>query len=708
MNALRKVGRWLAPPPEQSDDGRDVWPSRMSFLLASMGGCAGMGNLLRYPSTVYNNYGLQWFIPYLMCIFLIAIPVLTLEISIGQAYRGGSVVAFNSINRRLRGVGFSLLYIGFIVGPYFVVNLAWIMTYFRYSFHSPLPWAEDPEGFFDKVVANPSLVPGRLAPDGSGVEAFTSYPAVGMVGETVGWTAFTWFLVWICIFRGVGLTGRVVYWTMGLPIVMTVILIGRSVSLENAGEGVRMYFATWRGAELARGSLWQTACGQVFFSTGVGFGYFTSYASYNRKHSNAVADSFYIILSNMVFECTAAFAVFGVVGFLRRWPVEGEPIGGFTIGFLTLPAAVVEMPGANFWAVALFFTLMVLGFSSAFAMLDAVVTLVMDSGVRLPRPAVVTSLTILSFLLSLPYCTEFGYYLLDGVDRWVSDVALVFVVFAECVSSTSLYRWRDVAGQVGPLALLAYLAGYFGAMVVGVAAGIATSGEIGAGVGFGIYIALTAAALVFGRTPDAPVSGFFGRNVYLQRFYYVAFYSGHQLTKDLNVIVARGKNLALPLFWAPMLRYVSGPILAIVFGFSYPTFHNKQVDPLHIFGFFTGHVVLVLCGLGLVVPRWFNVLIPAKRQGDGDHAYTPSVTFDPDAAGSQARLEGGGGGDSSDGRSGDGDGAAVGHETGVDGEVLEDKVAEKDVKGEVDGAEPASGTELGVERKRQVSKEADV
>lgn len=73
----------------------------------------------------------------------------------------------------------------------------------------------------------------------------------------------------------------------------------------------------------------------------------------------------------MVFECTAAFAVFGVVGFLRRWPVEGEPIGGFTIGFLTLPAAVVEMPGANLWAVLLFFTLMVLGFSSAFAMLDA-------------------------------------------------------------------------------------------------------------------------------------------------------------------------------------------------------------------------------------------------------------------------------------------------------------------------------------------------
>ena len=58
------------------------------------------------------------------------------------------------------------------------------------------------------------------------------------------------------------------------------------------------------------------------------------------------------------------------------------------------------MPGANFWAVLLFFTLVVLGFSSAFVMLDVVVTLICDSGlVKASRPIVVTFLTILSFLM---------------------------------------------------------------------------------------------------------------------------------------------------------------------------------------------------------------------------------------------------------------------------------------------------------------------
>ena len=112
---VEKVFNAIAPPPSASSDGRDQWPSRTAFLLAAMGGCAGQGNLLRYPSVVYNNYGLQWFIPYLMAVFLIAIPALVLEIAIGQAYRGGTVIAFNNIHRRLKGVGLGPVFVSFIV-----------------------------------------------------------------------------------------------------------------------------------------------------------------------------------------------------------------------------------------------------------------------------------------------------------------------------------------------------------------------------------------------------------------------------------------------------------------------------------------------------------------------------------------------------------------------------------------------------------------
>jgi solute carrier family 6 GABA transporter-like protein 1 len=90
--------------------------------------------------------------------------------------------------------------------------------------------------------------------------------------------------------------------------------------------------------------VWQTAVGQVFFSTGIGFGYFTSYASYNQKHSNAVMDAILICSSNVLFENFAAFAVFGVVGSLEKWPQDGVRLGAFVVGFLTLPEAVLQMP----------------------------------------------------------------------------------------------------------------------------------------------------------------------------------------------------------------------------------------------------------------------------------------------------------------------------------------------------------------------------
>ena len=274
MHVPAKVSRvfnFFFPPPDVSSDGRDQWKSRSAFLLAAMGGCAGQGNLLRYPSVLYNNYGLQWFIPYLMAVVLVAIPALVLEIAIGQAYRGGSVIAFNNINHRLRGVGMGPVFVSLIVVMYFTVNLAWIMTYFKSSFISPLPWEGRIDDFYyDDVLQIVDPIAGELSEDNSSVLSYSKYIGVKLIGETVGWSAFIWALIWISIFRGVGGTGQVVYFTMGLPIVTTIIFVGRALSLPNAGEGVKLVWATWRSDQLASPQLWQRAVGQVFFSTGVG------------------------------------------------------------------------------------------------------------------------------------------------------------------------------------------------------------------------------------------------------------------------------------------------------------------------------------------------------------------------------------------------------------------------------------------------------
>jgi solute carrier family 6 GABA transporter-like protein 1 len=137
-------------------------------------------------------------IPYFIAFFFLGIPGLTLEIAIGQAFRGGPTIAYDHVQKRLKGVGFSLVFNGYMVVLYYVPILAWVMAYFRHSFSSPLPWEGNSEAFYmEDVIRNGERIAGNTA--GGRVQSYTSYAGAGIIGETVGWCAFTWFLVWLCI-----------------------------------------------------------------------------------------------------------------------------------------------------------------------------------------------------------------------------------------------------------------------------------------------------------------------------------------------------------------------------------------------------------------------------------------------------------------------------------------------------------------------------
>lgn len=101
---------------------------------------------------------------------------------------------------------------------------------------------------------------------------------------------------------------------------------------------------------------------------------------------------------------------------------------------------------------------------------------------------------------------------------------------------------------------------------------------------------------------------------------------GNQLRRDLNVIVGAGRNWKIPVFWPVLLRYISAPILAIIFGFAYPAFYQLRYDPLHIVGFTLAHFALVIITLGFILPRWYNVFIPLHRREDGNQPTVANVT----------------------------------------------------------------------------------
>ena len=63
----------------------------------------------------------------------------------------------------------------------------------------------------------------------------------------------------------------------------------------------------------------------------------------------------------------------------------------------------------------------------------------------------------------------------------------------------------------------------------------------------------------------------------------------------------------------------------IILSFGYPTFIAVRNDPLHIFGFFCAHLVLVTVILVSIVPRSMDILVPVKRREEGVRAYAPQV-----------------------------------------------------------------------------------
>lgn len=66
-----------------------------------------------------------------------------------------------------------------------------------------------------------------------------------------------------------------------------------------------------------------------------------------------------------------------------------------------------------------------------------------------------------------------------------------------------------------------------------------------------------------------------------------------------------------------LLRYVSGPVLAIVFSFAFPEFHLNKFDPLMITGFILSMIGIVIMAVGFIMPRYYQVFIPVHRRGEG-------------------------------------------------------------------------------------------
>lgn len=187
----------------------------------------------------------------------------TLEVSLGQYYQTGDVGVFGSIHRRLKGVGLGSVVAAWVLVAYYAPLIAWVINAFFDSFRNPALWetatgTEAYNYFLEEIIGEKTLG--------------ADFRPTRMVWANVGYIALTWFVIWLCLAFGIKNTGRITYFTMGLPAILIFVFLGRAVSLPGSSDGIHAYIGEWDMSVLVtEPEVWSRAVSQIFFSVGVTF-----------------------------------------------------------------------------------------------------------------------------------------------------------------------------------------------------------------------------------------------------------------------------------------------------------------------------------------------------------------------------------------------------------------------------------------------------
>lgn len=148
--------------------------SRFYFILLSVGAATGLGNIWLYPYFLSKFTGL-FFITYLIALFVLGIPLLMLEFSLGQYFNKNVIDSFASIKKWFSSIGWLMVFNAFIVMSYYAIIISWHIIYFFVSFG--LQWKNNAKPYFFNNVLQIS----------DGFSKFTEFSLPVFIGLILTW-----------------------------------------------------------------------------------------------------------------------------------------------------------------------------------------------------------------------------------------------------------------------------------------------------------------------------------------------------------------------------------------------------------------------------------------------------------------------------------------------------------------------------------------
>lgn len=89
----------------------------------------GLGNVWRFPYLCYSNGGGAFLIPFTVMLIIAGLPLMFMELSLGQYASLGPVAAYKRFSPLLRGLGYGMVLVSSIVMLYYNLIIAWTLYY---------------------------------------------------------------------------------------------------------------------------------------------------------------------------------------------------------------------------------------------------------------------------------------------------------------------------------------------------------------------------------------------------------------------------------------------------------------------------------------------------------------------------------------------------------------------------------------------------
>lgn len=430
------------------------WSSRMAFILAVTGSAVGLGNIWKFPYVAGENGGGAFVIVYLICVFVIGMPVMMSEILIGRRGRRNPVATMRLLGEEeghlphWQWAGALSVLAGMLILSYYSVVAGWTLAYVLKS----------TSGAFTGATA---------AEVGDVFRSFTG----SLTQSSLVHTLFMGLSIFV-VARGVerGLEQAVRFMVPAL-LLLLLVLLGYAMNSGSFGLGLRFMFSPDFGA-LSWDSV-LAAMGQAFFTLSLGMGAVMAYGAYLPAETSITGTTATVVVADTVFAILAGLVVFTLVFANGLDPAEGPGLI-----FDILPLAFGQMAGGAFFASLFFLLLSLAAWTSAIGLMEPAVAWLVEhrNRTRAQAALVVGGLiwllgfaTVLSFnaLADVRFLRGTVY---DNLDYVTSNVMLplggflitVFAAWIMCRNSSAdelggagvLYRaWRFLARFVAPVAI---------------------------------------------------------------------------------------------------------------------------------------------------------------------------------------------------------------------------------------------------------------